>query len=194
MKIRPIRVVNNLAFVPLTKGYEAVIDAADVPLVEGRNWRAQEDRRSDRSIRAVYAMRTERPREGGKLRTVMMHRAIAGTKDGLETDHRDGNGLNNRRENLRSATVAQNQHNRKADYDSASLVKGVCWHKAARKWQVRIMADGKQRYIGTFSKLDEAAAAYEKASRETHGEFRRLNDLAKVKELLAAAGDAHVQE
>jgi len=171
-KIRPIRVEGNIAYVPLTRGYEAVIDAADVAMVEGRNWCAVVDRRGDGSIRAVYAMRKERT-EAGEHRFVMMHRVIAETPDAMETDHIDGDGLNNRRDNMRNATRSQNQHNQGLAAHNTSGFKGVTWHKARAKWRAQIKINGKQRYLGMFGSLESASAAYAAASAELHGEFGR---------------------
>jgi hypothetical protein len=87
--IRPIRVEGNVAFVPLTKGRESVIDAADVHLVEGFNWFAH--------VRGggAYACSL---RLSPKRKHIILHRIIMGDPDGLEIDHIDGDGLNNRRQ------------------------------------------------------------------------------------------------
>ena len=163
--IRQIRVDGNIAYVPLTKGYEAVIDAADVPLVDGWNWTA--------NVRShtVYAQRKDR--SGPMPRTVMLHRVIARTPEGLDTDHSDGDGLNNRRDNLRVATRSQNQHNQRVALRNTSGFKGVTWHKAKGKWNALIKLHGKRRNLGYFSLAEDAAAAYAKASEELHGEFGR---------------------
>lgn len=164
-KIRPIRVEGNLAFVPLTQGYEAVIDPADVAQVASFNWCALI------KPRAVYAVRIDR--SGPKQRTVRMHRAIMDAPDGLEVDHRDGDGLNNRRGNLRLATKSQNQCNARSRKNSSSNLKGVTWHKASGRWQSRIKLGAKERYLGLYDTPDAAHAAYAQASTELHGEFGR---------------------
>ena len=76
--------------------------------------------KKDGSIRTVYAV------GGDRGRTVLLHRVIAGTPVGMETDHRDRDGLNNRRSNLRNATIAQNRQNAAISADNTSGVKGVC--------------------------------------------------------------------
>ena len=86
--IRPIRVEGNVAFVPLTKGYEAVIDAVDVPLVDGRRWFATVIRRRDGSIYTVYATRTDV--SDGRKHNVHMHRVIVSNAHGLDVDHING--------------------------------------------------------------------------------------------------------
>lgn len=163
--IRPIRIEGKVAYVPLSRGYEAIIDAADVPLVESYNWCAMVDGHT------VYAVRTDYT--GPKQRKVYLHRLIMGEPEGLQVDHRDGNGLDNRRANLREATPSQNLHNQRLSRANTSGYKGVEWHKAKGKWRARIMINGKQRYLGLFATAEDAYAAYCKASAELHGEFGR---------------------
>lgn len=165
--IRQIRVDGNIAYVPLTKGYEALIDAADVPLVEGFNWYVLKDGRS------VYAMRTDRT--GVRPRGVLMHRVIAGDPDGMEVDHHDTDGLNNRRLNLRVATKGQNQHNRRHNGNSASRLKGASFCKRERRWRAQIKADGKKLHLGYHPTEEAAHAAYVAASERLHGYFGRTS-------------------
>mgnify|MGYP003504821894 FL=1 len=172
-KIRPIRVEGNIAYVTLTRGHTAVIDAADVHLVCGRNWFSSIRLRADKTVRTVYAMGNTPRREGGPMR-LMLHRVIAGTPDGVEVDHRDGDGLNNRRENLRMATRAQNTRNRSLQSNNTSGVKGVRFDATRNKWRAYIRVCGVLKYIGSYEALDEASEAYAEASARLHGEFGRL--------------------
>lgn len=169
--IRPIRVDGQLAYVTLTKGYAAVIDAADVPLVEGFNWTAMVKKRRDGEPRSVYATRNDR--SGQKQRSVLLHRVIAGTPEGMDTDHIDGDGLNNRRSNLRHATTSQNIQNQRIAMHNTSGVKGVHWFKRDEKWRAEIQTHGKTRHLGLFETIEAAAAAYARASAELHGAFGR---------------------
>lgn len=165
-KIRQIRVEGKIAYVPLTQGYEAIIDAADVPLVEGRNWSATENGG------IIYA----RSNLSGKNRNYSrnyMHRLLMGNPPRKKVDHRDGNGLNNRRGNLRSATHAENICNQKTRTNNTSGFKGVSWNKRAGKWVANIRVDGKSQYLGLFVCPVEAHAAYCEASERLHGEFGR---------------------
>jgi len=175
--IREIRIEGNIAHVPLTQGYEALIDAADVPKVSKWNWCANVSRHQDGSIYTVYARRTDRA--SGRPVSIQMHRVIAGTPSGYDTDHRDCDGLNNRRSNLRTATKAQNQHNQRPRRKlTASGVKGVSWHKGDSKWQSRLKRNGKEHYLGSFASIEEAAAVYAKANATIHGEFGRAEAAA----------------
>lgn len=169
---RPIRIEGDVAYVPLTKGYTAIIDAADVPLVSAWSWQAKERRRPDGTLWTVYACRSGR--ENGKKTFHLLHRALTGYGPGVIPDHIDGNGLNNRRLNLRPATVVQNGYNCARYANNTSGAKGVSFHKQSRKWAANIRVDGVQRTIGRFRCVTAAALAYAKASRELHGEFGRV--------------------
>ena len=165
MKPRQIRIEGNLAYVPLTKGYEAVIDAADAQFVGGWNWFAKV------KSRTVYVRRNDF--SSGRQITVLLHRVLMDAQDGQDIDHRDGNGLNNQRINLRIATKSQNMHNQRLRSDNVSGFKGVYWNKAERKWAAAIKLHGKQRHLGCFQTPELASAAREAASTELHGEFGR---------------------
>jgi hypothetical protein len=168
-EIRQIRVEGNVAYVPLTQGYEAVIDAADVLLVAGFNWLTRT------APYTAYAARNGREVLGErKGKVVFLHQAIFPPKDGFVIDHIDGDGLNNRRENLRYATKAENGRNSRKKKNNTSGFKGVYLHRQSGRWQARI-STGKptQRSLGMFSTPEEAHEAYVKASAEMHGEFGR---------------------
>lgn len=170
---RQIIIDGDIAKVPLTHGYTATIDVADVPLVSGWNWGALIKTRKDGAVQAVYAVR--RARMGGKCRVIRMHRVLSGAIGDIEVDHIDGDGLNNRRANLRLATRSQNCCNKAFAGKNSSGVKGVHLHRQTGKWAAQIMVRKKVHYLGIFSNLDDAAAAYAKASAELHGEFGRTS-------------------
>lgn len=163
--IRPIRIDGNIAYVPLTRGYEAVIDAVDVTIVEGFRWYAMPDKNT------VYAATTTY--DGGKKKTVRMHRLLMSVPSEIFVDHRDTDGLNNRKKNLRKATVTQNNQNRNSRKNTSSLLKGVSWHKTDKRWQARIKINGTERHLGRYPTAEAAHAAYCEASAKYHGEFGR---------------------
>lgn len=90
-----------------------------------------------------------------------------------QVDHINGIRSDNRSENLREATSSQNKMNSKVRCDNSSGYKGVSFHKASNLWRANIRLNGKQRCIGYFKTAEEANAAYQKASEELHGEYRR---------------------
>jgi hypothetical protein len=166
--IRKIRIEGDVAYVPLTQGYEAVIDADDVHLVSGWNWSARVNRNRGR-VRQVYAIRAEY--EAGKQSIVRMHRVVAKTSEGKFADHIDGDGLNNRKANLRDATPSENAFNKKKSSGNASGFKGVHWHKKSGKWQAQIGINYARVSLGLFETAEAAAAAYASASAQIHGRF-----------------------
>mgnify|MGYP003653768617 CR=1 FL=1 len=164
-QIRIIRICGDVAYVPLTQGCTAIIDAADVPLVNGRNWHARKVRN------VIYASHKESI--GGNWRNANLHRVIMGEPHGWQVDHIDGDGLNNRRNNLRLATFGQNSQNRRINSNNKSGFKGVCFHKHSGKWRGQIRSNYKTISLGYFASPEEAHAAYCLASEKYHGEFGR---------------------
>jgi hypothetical protein len=169
--MREIRIDGNVAYIPLTQGYEAIIDASDVEGVADALWFASVSRKKDGSIRTVYAARHFGPRSN--VKTIPLHREIMNAPDGLEVDHIDGDGLNNRRSNLRLATRAENVRNMRLPSHNTSGHKGVRWKASERRWQAFIKVDGKVKWLGSHRCKTSAVLAYAKASREFHKEFGR---------------------
>ena len=151
MKIfRPMRI-------QLSKGYYAEIDAIDLPLVAKYKWYAFVDRNT------VYAHH-----KGRKSGTLLLHRVILNAPRHLQVDHRDGNGLNNKRNNLRLATSSQNNHNRHK-IKARSGVQGVKFSK--NRWEARINIDKKEIYLGRFITKEQATIVRELAAKRYFGEF-----------------------
>lgn len=92
-----------------------------------------------------------------------------GCPDGLEVDHINRNSTDDRIENLRLATDSQNSQNRKVALTNTSGFKGV--NRSGTGWQARVMREGKRVFLGQFPTKEEAAAAYQQAAAEMHGEF-----------------------
>lgn len=152
--------------IPLSRGYVALVDDADAARVlAGGPWHAS------RRGRQVYAQR-HLPLAGDRRTTQQLHTFLT---DWPLVDHANGNGLDNRRVNLRSATVSQNNANAQLRTDSTSGRKGVTWHRPRRRWQAQIQAAGRKRHLGYFGSVDEAAQAYDTAARELFGEYARVN-------------------
>ena len=105
--------------------------------------------------------------------TEMMHRRLMKEPKRL-VDHIDGDGLNNRKLNLRKATRSQNAMNGEMHVDNKSGFKGVSYHKARGKWVAWIMREGNRKYLGLFGNPESAHAAYVEAAKEHHGKFARF--------------------
>jgi hypothetical protein len=158
--------------IPLTKGLSAVVDDEDYHLVAQFKWFAQANGRTH------YAAR--RTGSGGQL--VLMHRLINNTPAGLLTDHRDGNGLNNVRGNLRDATPTQNARNTRPQLGASSALKGVWFEpggKLRKRWRAGIRVNGRMIYLGRYLTETEAHAQYVAAAREHFGEFSRVSEGAQ---------------
>lgn len=105
-----------------------------------------------------------------------MHHEVIDVPPGMVCDHIDGNGLDNRKANLRPATVSQNICNRpKTKRKTRSKYKGLEWNKIQRKWKVSIQCNGHKVYLGSFASEIDAAKAYDKKARELFGPFARPN-------------------
>ena len=112
----------------------------------------------------------------GQIRVARLHREIMEAPAGLFVDHRNGDSLDNRRDNLRLATPFDNQHNRqKTKSKTSSRFIGVSYDKSHRKWLAKIGYRGKRIFLGRFNTEEAAARAYDAAARKYHGEFARLN-------------------
>ncbi len=162
---RSIRIEGDIAFVTLTQGYEATIDAADAELIGRWNWRVLTYGGT------CYAARDSM--EGGVARTIRMHRFLLAPSDDDLIDHIDCNGLNNRRCNLRLADKYQNASNRGLMRTNTSGFKGVSWSKTRGKWHAKFGARGVLRSLGYYQTAVEAHEAYKAAASAAHGSFWR---------------------
>ena len=152
--------------IALTQGEVALVDQGDYCRIKGHSWSVT-GRHSTGSLYACSWI------DGGKT---YMHRFILGNPEG-SIDHQNGNGLDNRRSNLRLCNNAQNMCNRVGDKDGSSEYKGVCWHKETQKWRAYIGHDGRQFELGLFQTQKEAALAYDRKCIELHGKFASPNIL-----------------
>jgi len=155
--------------IPLTQGLFSIVDDEDYEAINAYKWYAY------KSSENYYAGRNIRL-ENGKQRMISMHRTILKTPQGMLTDHRDGNGLNNCRSNIRICTHSQNQMNsKKPKGNCSSVYKGVHWRKSRNRWVAHVFINGKPHYAGIFREEQDAARAYDKKALEIFGKFARTN-------------------
>lgn len=155
--------------IKLTQGKYAIVDDRDYEELNKFSWH----------YAGGYARRNKRL-SNGKRRIVFMHRELMNTPSGYETDHINGNRLDNRRSNLRVVTKSQNQRNAIAR-KGTSKYKGVSFHKTKRHktgyWIARIQVDGKVNRLGYFKSEVDAAKAYNEAAIKHYGIYAKLNEV-----------------
>lgn len=145
----------------LAAGRFAIVSDEDCDAVSQHRWHLSTNGYPIANIRNVH----------GKTATVTLHRFLMQTPKGLDTDHANGNKLDNRRDNLRIATRSQNISNKPVRKDNQSGMKGVRWHSHNRSWQARITVAGRSISLGYFSTKEAAAEAFASAARTHYGEY-----------------------
>lgn len=148
--------------IQLSRGLVAVVDDEDFVRLSQWRWHAQSGPKDN----TFYARR-----RNGKL----MHREVTAAKPGQLVDHRNRNGLDNRKENLRQCTRSQNAVNQKIHRNNKSGFKGVHWHKAKQVFQAGIKFNGSLIRLGSFDTAEQAAKAYDQAAIRYYGQFARTN-------------------
>ena len=155
----------------LTQGKYAIVDPDDYERLSKHKWHAFKSKNTFYAERAVSV---------GKVRRrviIKMHREVVKVPDGMFVDHKNHNGLDNRKANLRLVTSAENNRNRQKFQKTrcSSRFKGVSWNRSKEKWSARINFDGIQKNIGYFDNEIDAAKAYDSAAKKFHGDFAVLN-------------------
>jgi len=156
--------------IPLSKGRYALVDDEDYDFLMQWKWYLST---------GGYAVRNETVLgiDGKTQTTVRMHRVVNNTPEEMQTDHIDGDKLDNRKANLRSITNEDNCKNQGkiSHRKTSSKYKGVCWSKKTNKWYAYIASNGIRKHIGSYSSECEAAKAYNDYAKMVNGEFARLN-------------------
>lgn len=154
-----------MKIIPLTQGKVALVDAKDFERLSQYKWCAL----------------LKHPKIGYWIATttienkkISMHRFIMNFPKNKEVDHKNHNGLDNQRCNLRICTHAENQQNKNV-FKGISKFKGVTKHKFARKWMSHIGFNCKSIHLGYFNSEIEAARAYDQAAVKCFGEFAYTN-------------------
>lgn len=162
-------------------GRIALVDETDFGIVSQYRWWIRETRREGR-LTSAYPVTIIYP--GGVKKSLTMHSLITGWP---LTDHKDHNGLNNQRSNLRPGTQSQNCGNaRKTKSPCSSRYKGVSWKPEKRKWRAYIRLNARQAFLGYFANEVDAARAYDEAARQVFGEFACPNFPTSGRESSAA--------
>jgi hypothetical protein len=157
--------------IPLTQGQVALVDTGDYDFLMQWKW-------------AYFRTKTGKTGYAGRSAPnstyLYMHRIILDAPKGVQVDHKDLNGLNNIRANLRFCTPSQNSQNRAKDSRCSSQYKGVSWHKSSGLWFACLNISHKRHYLGYFRSEIDAAIAYNAAAIKHFGEFARINDIQEV--------------
>jgi hypothetical protein len=149
--------------IALTQGKVAMVDDEDYERLSKYNYFAH------KRFNNWYALRHDENHA-----TRRMHHDVLNLPSNALVDHKDGDGLNNQKENLRDATKSQNAANSRIRGGS-SKYKGVSWKEPSKKWQAKICIDYKQIYLGLHESEIAAALAYDAAAIKHFGEYARLN-------------------
>lgn len=146
----------------LTRGQFTLVDDEDYERFAGVRWHTH------KSEECYYARNS--------ASKGFMHRLILGISEReIWVDHRDGNGLNNQKYNLRISTRSQNGANRRLHKQTSSKYLGVSWNNQNQRWMAKINKNRTEYYLGNFKNETEAAIAYNKQAVLLHGEFAKLN-------------------
>lgn len=159
----------SIAYLRLTRGQLSCIEVEDAEMLGLHNWSASYHRKREN----WYAVRNVKGGgRKGKQTTVKVHSVLLPTLEGYVPDHINGNGLDNRRHNLRPATHAQNSQNAKVQRNNKVGLKGVERIYTGR-FCAYIRSHGKKKHLGVFDTPEQAHAVYVVAAKEQYGEFAR---------------------
>ena len=156
--------------IPLTRGLHTIIDDDDFDLIKQHKWCANK-------IGNTFYVQHSFTHPGGRKGALYMHRVIMNPPSNMDVDHLDGDGLNNRRSNLRICTRGQNCGRQKPQVGRSSKFKGVSYHRRMGCWEAYVHSKDKKHPAGYFSDERKAAMAYNELASVLHGEFALLNEI-----------------
>jgi|6_EtaG_2_1085325.scaffolds.fasta_scaffold08028_3 hypothetical protein len=155
--------------IKLSQGKYALVDDEDFEYLNNYKWSALKDNKTYYAVSSLIIDPVTK-----KKKAIKMHRVIMKTPKGMDTDHINGDGLDNRRENLRVCTHAENSRNRGINKNNTSGYKGVYWKKDRKKWAAQIRNNGKVVGLGGFDRKEQAYAAYCQAAKEFYKDFAKI--------------------
>jgi hypothetical protein len=158
-----------MKYLILSHGKFSQVDAADFDWLNQWKWSY---RRDGYVVRAQHVGVFNGKQ---KQQMIRLHRFIMAAPEGMSVDHVNGDGLDNRRCNLRICTHTQNHQNRKSRVASTSIYKGVYWWKHRQCWIAKITVNGSPKTLGQYDNQEEAALAYNAAAIKYFGEFANPN-------------------
>lgn len=163
--------------IPLTQGKFALVDDEDYDFLMQWKWHYRPETSSSGYAARSHNFYNEKGKRTAKQ--IWMHRVINKTMDNFDTDHCNGNGLDNQKSNLRTANRAQNIANRcKIKSDKAtSKYKCVSYMKKTNRWRCNIKAGKKTIFSSFFDTEIEAALSYNKEAIKLYGDFAKLNEV-----------------
>lgn len=161
--------------IKLTQGKVALVDDEDYEILCKWKWYAH---KTSKNAHTFYAVRTTVKGEFKKRARVYMHRYLLSIKDSnIFVDHKDGDGLNNQKSNIRQCDKSQNRANQQKGVIRSSKYKGVCFMKnrGIYSWVSYLQHKGKKYNLGYFKSQEDAAMAYNNKAIEIFGEFAKIN-------------------
>ncbi len=156
-----------MKLIELTQNKQAIVDDENFQFLNNFKWHASLSRGNYYALRSDYY-------SPNKAYHISMARTVMGVTDPhIKIDHKNGNTLDNRKENLRLASNQTNARNRtRIEKTNTSGYRGVSFYKKTGSWMAYIREDnGKQKNLGYFSTPKEAALAFDKAAKTIYGEF-----------------------
>ncbi len=158
--------IDDIAFLPLNQeGKFAIVDAEDLRSLSRYRW----------CFSNGYAMRGRRVADPQGASLYALHQSVLRCPPGTVVDHINRVRVDNRKQNLRCATKAQNAANSGMKSNNTSGYRGVFWDKRRRKWSARIWSEGKLKWLGDFVNPEDAARTYDAVFVRLHGVFAQTN-------------------
>lgn len=160
---------------PLKHGARTQVDDADFEMLNARRWQYGPGGYAVTN----FSRRGAKPR-GSSTWQIAMHRLLLDVAVGVSVDHINRDKLDNRRVNLRVASMSQQMANTKLNVRNTSGFRGVTKNRKGSTWKATIghkPAKHRKLYLGNFTTAEDAARAYNRAAKKLFGDFAQLNEV-----------------